>query len=143
MSYTITKEFSFEAAHRLLDHPKCGRLHGHSYRVVVVLEAPSLNNGMVRDYGDLNSIKQYLDETFDHKYLVSEELVDAGDPYFRSGPSEDMSVLPLPRSTAECFAQFFFYTFKSWYPEVISVAVSETLKTWAEFRPRRDGDGRR
>lgn len=37
----IGREFRFEASHRLGDHPeygKCRSLHGHSYRLVIVVE---------------------------------------------------------------------------------------------------------
>ena len=54
----IFKEFTFEAAHRLpyvAPGHKCGRLHGHSYRVTVHLD------GEVSD-DDCESIRQHLDE---------------------------------------------------------------------------------
>ena len=41
MTTTLTKTFRFEAAHRLPKVPeghKCGRLHGHSYQVDVIVE---------------------------------------------------------------------------------------------------------
>jgi len=57
----ITKEFRFEAAHRLPCHEgACWNLHGHSYKVVVTLggntqtEGPA--TGMVMDFKDLSSI---------------------------------------------------------------------------------------
>lgn len=135
--YTITKKFSFEASHRLLGHPKCGRSHGHSYKVIVQLQAQEIsgNGGMVRDYGDLKDIKDFIDTSLDHKYLVSDELIDARDPYYTFGPPEDMSVLPIPRTTAEYLAQYFFTIFKEWFPEVSAVTVCETEGTTAEYRP--------
>jgi 6-pyruvoyltetrahydropterin/6-carboxytetrahydropterin synthase len=40
----------FEAGHYLPDHPECGRQHGHTYRVEVVVGAEVLNSqGMVVD----------------------------------------------------------------------------------------------
>ena len=51
----IRKSFTFEAAHVLPHHPgKCGRLHGHSYRLEVALEGPLQPSGpatgMVEDF---------------------------------------------------------------------------------------------
>lgn len=133
--YTITKEFSFEAAHRLLGHPKCGKLHGHSYRVIVELSTSELKEGMVRDYGDLKDIKDFIDQVLDHRYLISGELIDAEDPYYNFGPSEDMSILLIPRTTAEYLAQWFYNKFVEWYPEITAITVCETSKTTAEYRP--------
>jgi len=39
----IFKEFLFEAAHRLPNVAKghkCGRLHGHSFRIAIYIEGP-------------------------------------------------------------------------------------------------------
>ncbi len=65
MPYTITKEFAFSASHQLEGLPpehQCARLHGHNYKVVVVLESDNLNGvGFVRDYGELKQVKEYID----------------------------------------------------------------------------------
>jgi 6-pyruvoyltetrahydropterin/6-carboxytetrahydropterin synthase len=68
--YSITKEFSFEAAHRLIMHPwKCFHLHGHSYKVFVTLTGPLQDTAMVKDFADLKWIKLWLDEHRDHGYI--------------------------------------------------------------------------
>ena len=41
-----------DCAHLLPGHPKCGRLHGHTYRVEVVVDGPA-SEGMVLDFADL------------------------------------------------------------------------------------------
>jgi 6-pyruvoyltetrahydropterin/6-carboxytetrahydropterin synthase len=51
----IHKQFHFEAAHVLPHHPgKCGRLHGHSYRLDVAVDGPLQTSGpaagMVEDF---------------------------------------------------------------------------------------------
>lgn len=70
---TIFKEFAFEAAHRLPHVPaghKCGRLHGHSYRVEVhVSGTVDARTGMVMDFGDIKEAWKPLDEALDHRYL--------------------------------------------------------------------------
>lgn len=121
--YRITKEFSFEASHRLSHLPpdhKCNRLHGHSYRAEVVLESRELGaDGFVRDYGELDSLKSFIDERLDHRHLDD--------------------VLPEGMvSSAENLARFLYEFSAERWPEVVAVRVSETPKTWAEYRPLPD-----
>lgn len=116
--FRIRKEFAFSASHRLdrlpSDH-QCARLHGHNYVVVVELASATLDdNGFVRDYGDLKALKAYIDDIFDHRHLND--------------------VLDVP-STAENLAQHFHDWCKARWPETSAVLVSETPKTWAEYRP--------
>lgn len=136
--YTITKEFCFEAAHRLEGHPKCGRLHGHSYRVIFELQAEDISStGMVRDYADLGKIKEYIDNHLDHRYLVSEELDQANDPIALacSEIGEEWAFfIPIERTTAEQLAAWFYGQFKGDYPELTAVTVCETSKTSATYR---------
>ena len=120
--YQITKQFTFSASHQLThleltqpDH-QCARLHGHNYRVEVVLEARNLNEaGFVMDYVDLAPFKKFLDDEFDHRHLNDVMLR----PYY---------------TTAEYLAVNFYIWCKSRWPQVVAVRVSETDKTWAEYR---------
>ncbi|MCO1575825.1 6-carboxytetrahydropterin synthase QueD [Crossiella sp. SN42] len=69
----IFREFTFEAAHRLPNVPeghKCARLHGHSYRVVLHVEAPvDPQAGWVMDFGDVKAAFKPLEAELDHHYL--------------------------------------------------------------------------
>ena len=69
----IFKEFTFEAAHRLPRVPvwhKCGRLHGHSYRVEVRVEGPVAERaGWVMDFAYIKAAWVPLDNLLDHRYL--------------------------------------------------------------------------
>jgi len=117
--YRITKEFHFSASHQLnklpADHP-CARLHGHNYIVVVELAVEQLNAfGFVRDYRDLGPFKDYIDSQFDHRHLND--------------------VLGHDSVTAEALARHFYDWCMSIFPETAAVRVSETPKTWAEYRP--------
>lgn len=117
--YRITKEFHFSASHQLVglaeDHP-CARLHGHNYIVVVELTADELNkHGFVRDYLELADLKNYIDDKLDHRHLnevLGDDLV-----------------------TAERLAKHLYDWCSTRWEEVSAVRVSETPKTWAEFRP--------
>lgn len=73
MEYELVKTFRFEAAHSLPNVPpdhKCGRLHGHSYRVDVhVTGQPDPQTGWIIDFGDIKrAVEPILDE-LDHRCL--------------------------------------------------------------------------
>ncbi len=69
----VFREFTFEAAHRLPHVPeghKCGRLHGHSYRVEVHVRGNvDPVSGMVIDFADIKAAFKPLEDTLDHHYL--------------------------------------------------------------------------
>lgn len=68
---TVTRCFTFEAAHQLPWHPgKCRNLHGHGYRLEVTVEGPVGENGMVRDFADVEAVvvREVIDR-YDHTYL--------------------------------------------------------------------------
>lgn len=66
-------EFSFEAAHRLPHVPpghKCGRLHGHSFRVEVRAAGQvDDRTGMVMDFDDIKAAFAPLYAQLDHNFL--------------------------------------------------------------------------
>ncbi|MBU0999985.1 6-carboxytetrahydropterin synthase QueD [Patescibacteria group bacterium] len=71
----IAKEFTFDAAHKLLNYKGlCANLHGHTYKLQVILSGPVGNNGMVFDFVDLKKIVtekiiSKLDHTFINKII--------------------------------------------------------------------------
>jgi 6-pyruvoyltetrahydropterin/6-carboxytetrahydropterin synthase len=117
--YTITKRFAFSASHWIgglpAEHP-CSRLHGHNYEVEIVLQSAELDSvGFVRDYRELSALKDFIDDTLDHQHLNE--------------------VLGHDRTTAEAIAKWLYDWCQDRWPEVAAVRVSETPKTWAEYRP--------
>lgn len=116
MTYTIIKQFTFSASHQLRDLPSahpCARLHGHNYRVEIVLQSEVIEPvGFVIDYGELQPFKEYIDGKLDHRHLNN---------IFGFNP------------TAENIARHLFEIGKSYWPQVKAVRVSETEKTWAEY----------
>jgi 6-pyruvoyl tetrahydropterin synthase/QueD family protein len=140
--YLVSREYSFCAAHRLEGHPKCGRLHGHNYRVEVVIERDRLTSeGMVLDFKDLDALVAPIFDTFDHRYLVSEENVAADDPYYANAREGDARLVPLTRSTAECMALYFamlitdaLHLTKLSFTYVHEIRVWETPKSCAIYR---------
>lgn len=69
----IFKQFTIEAAHRLPHVPeghKCGRLHGHSFRVEVHVSGPvDEDAGWVVDFADISAAFKPLFQSLDHYYL--------------------------------------------------------------------------
>lgn len=117
--YRISKQFHFSAAHQLDllpdEHP-CSRLHGHNYVVEAVLESEELDQrGFVVDYNELVPIRDFVDETLDHRNLNE--------------------VLPYA-TTAENIARFLYETFKPVFPSLIAMRVSESPRTWASYEER-------
>ena len=116
--YTISKEFHFSASHQLTHLPmghQCARLHGHNYKVVLILEAEILNDdSFVKDYGQLTAFKKIVDD-MDHQHL--NDLFNF-------------------RTTAENLAEYLYGKAHDLYGHITkSISVSETDKTWATFTP--------
>jgi 6-pyruvoyltetrahydropterin/6-carboxytetrahydropterin synthase len=69
----LFKDVTFEAAHRLPHVPaghKCGRLHGHSFRVrLTVRGAIDAHTGWLIDYAEIKALWKPLDAILDHHYL--------------------------------------------------------------------------
>jgi len=79
---------SFSAAHFLLNYKgKCESLHGHNWKVNVIVSGKTLDSsGMIMDFGILKSLLYDILETLDHRHLNEIE-------YFtnRSPSSEEIS----------------------------------------------------
>lgn len=69
----IFKDFSFDAAHFLPHVPpdhKCARMHGHTYRVRLVLDGPLHPVlGWVRDFADIKQAWKTIEDQLDHRVL--------------------------------------------------------------------------
>jgi 6-pyruvoyltetrahydropterin/6-carboxytetrahydropterin synthase len=76
----VFREFGFEAAHRLPHVPdghKCGRLHGHSYRVEVRIRGEvDPASGMVLDFAEIKAAFAPLLDQLDHRYLNEVDGLD-------------------------------------------------------------------
>ena len=69
----IFKEFTVESAHLLPGVPeshKCGRLHGHSFRIEIHLEGPVDDaTGWVMDFSDISKAFRPTFDALDHHYM--------------------------------------------------------------------------
>lgn len=123
----IRKRFKFEHAHivRGCSTRRCSHsIHGHSYKLDLLLEADTLGHGqMVYDFGLLKQGPNWLIDAFDHAISVW-----AGDdPAYLAAAqqfSERWLILPVSPS-AEQFARVFF------------VLIDHVL----QHTPHRNGEG--
>ena len=89
--FRVTRKIDFCYGHRLLDYEgKCRHLHGHNGRVLITIEAATLDQrGMVLDFGDIKRVvATWIDETLDHRMLLRKDdpavpaLQALGEPLF-------------------------------------------------------------
>jgi 6-pyruvoyltetrahydropterin/6-carboxytetrahydropterin synthase len=69
--YEVSVEETFAAAHNLREYKgKCEDLHGHNYKVRVVLTGKELDSvGLLYDFVHLKEVVQTVIRSLDHKYL--------------------------------------------------------------------------
>ena len=111
----LRKEYGFESAHFIYNHPgKCRNLHGHSYKVFVSVEgAPHPGTGMIIDFDDLSKV-------------VEGKVVSRLDHHFLN----DL----VPLSTAENIAVWIWGQLKPDLPALCQVEVYETADNCVIYR---------
>ncbi len=112
MRTSVTRVFTFEAAHQLPWHPgKCRDLHGHSYRLEVTVEGPLDERGVVMDFADVRDVvDREVVSRYDHRYL--NDLVD--------------------NPTAEVIAQEIWKALEAVELPVSRIRLWETTDSWVE-----------
>ncbi len=114
----LEKTFRFEAAHWLPNVPeghKCGRMHGHSFRVTIVVSGDvDPKEGWVMDYGLIKEAFAPLDEELDH-YCLNE-------------------IEGLENPTSEMLAQWIWKRLHPNLPLLFEVAVEETCTCRCVYR---------
>lgn len=114
----LGKSFSFEAAHFLPTFPeghKCRRMHGHSFRVDVVVDGlvdPAV--GYLIDYGELKKLVAPVIDELDHRCL--NEIPGLSNP------------------TSEMLAGWIWRRLHGRVPNLAEVIVHETCTSRCEFR---------
>jgi 6-pyruvoyltetrahydropterin/6-carboxytetrahydropterin synthase len=118
----IWKEFGFESAHRLPHVPeghKCGRLHGHSFKIRLTLRGePGAETGWIMDFADLKEAWKPLHKTLDHRYLNE--------------------IPGLENPTSEVLARWIWEQMAPILPQLSSVSVRETCTAGCTYRGRRE-----
>ena len=107
----IRKLFKFENAHtvRNCTSDRCNRsIHGHSYKVELLLKASKLDHGqMVYDFGLLKGVIKDLYDSFDHAICFWQ---DDSAEYIQACKTFSARWVSLPVSpSAEQFSRIFFY----------------------------------
>lgn len=115
MPWIISKEVSFDAAHRIEGHKdpftggpgKCSRHHGHTYKIGVAISGTSLESGLdyLLDYYHITKVLKELTDKWDHHHLngifAEDGSVVGGEPGFEE-------FQPPHNSSAERIAQVVF-----------------------------------
>ncbi len=118
MKMELRKSFQFEAAHLLPHLPKthkCRRLHGHSFKVELVVAGecdPKL--GWLMDYADIAAAFKPVLDRLDHYYLNE--------------------VPGLENPTSENIAAWIWKKAKPKLPLLVEVVVAETFTARAIYR---------
>jgi len=114
----LVREFTFEAAHHLPNVPsghKCGRLHGHSFRVDVICEGDAdPETGWLIDFADIKRAVEPLIDQLDHHYLNEIE--------------------GLSNPTAERIAMWIWKRLAPTLPVLSQINVAETCTGRCEYR---------
>ena len=111
----LRKEYGFEAAHFIYNHPgKCRNLHGHSYKLFVSLEGEvNPETGMIIDFDDLSKI-------------VRDKVLFPLDHHFLN----DL----IPLSTAENISTWIWEQLKPALPELFQLELFETSDNCVIYR---------
>jgi 6-pyruvoyltetrahydropterin/6-carboxytetrahydropterin synthase len=118
MRVELTKSFTFEAAHFLPSFPdghKCRRMHGHSFRVDVVVagEIPAGEFHLI-DFGEMMRLVEPLRRRLDH-YCLNE--VDG-----------------LENPTSEMIARWLWDRLRPDLPLIAEIVVHETCTSRCSYR---------
>lgn len=118
MRVRLVKGFDFEAAHWLPCFPeghKCRRMHGHSFRVEVVVEGEVPDGrGYLIDYGDIKNAIAPIRDRLDH-YCLNE-------------------IEGLENPTSEVIAVWIWDRLKPALPDLAEVVVHETCTSRCHYR---------
>ncbi len=125
--------------HRVVGHEgKCRYLHGHNYRIHFTVAAEQLDDiGRVVDFSVIKStLCQWLEEHFDHKFLIWEE--DDLLPALQSITADSLVVVPF-NPTAENIARYLVEQIgptqlKDYAVKLICCKVEETAKCSASYK---------
>ena len=117
--YELMVESSFDAAHQLRGYEgPCEKLHGHSWKVQVFLNADKVDKlGMVCDFKQIKKILARAIGKFDHENL------------------NDLPEFKKINPTCENVAKVIYDKIKGKIKTVSKIAVWESEKTYAAYLP--------
>ncbi len=127
--FILRKQFDFEAAHFLPLVPEghqCGRMHGHSYTVVIEVGSDRLKNGFVIDFADVNRFMKPLIKSLDHQLLND----------FLENPTVENLCTFVAENFLASLGDEFIYDKRDQEVYLLAVEVSETSKTKCRLEMR-------
>ncbi|KGQ48603.1 6-carboxytetrahydropterin synthase QueD [Gallibacterium anatis] len=136
----VAKEFSFDMAHLLDGHDgKCQNLHGHTYKLQVIVSGETEDNGakkgMVIDFADLKrAVNELIISPMDHAFIYdqSSERETKIAQLLQQLNSKTFAL--AVRSTAENLAQFIFQRLQENVGfHLHSIRLWETPTSFAEY----------
>lgn len=137
--YTVTKQFRWEMAHRLVNgyQGKCNSLHGHSWVAYVMLGADDLDKfGFVIDFGDFKQLDRWIQELWDHAAMLKSD-----DPMLQSlknFPEQRLNTV-FENPTSEYIASLLYVKATELFEDkrvwVVEVRVEETCTSQATYSP--------
>ena len=133
-------KLTIAAAHMLVRHDKCARIHGHNYKIELEVEGELNENDMVIDFGLFKSNVITMLKKFDHKILVPIEssdlhietkekqvIVNTCEGKRYRFPKEDVVFVPIKATTVELLSQHIHSLIEEQYPQfTITITMSET-----------------
>lgn len=119
MRVELSKDYGFEAAHRLPNAPpghKCQRMHGHSYRVEITIAGEvDAHAGWLQDFADITAVVEpLLKRELDHRTL------------------NDVPGLENP--TAELLCAWLWSRLRPQLPNLGAITVHETCAARCTYR---------
>ena len=117
----IHTNLRFSAAHMIIGHEACGKIHGHSYIVDVEVEGKCFGQfGFVIDFKILKEITRKICKTLDHRILIPRDSPDLEVTYEDEKtveftvldeleyklPKSDVVLLPIISTTAESLSVY-------------------------------------
>ena len=122
--FEVSVEQTFAAGHALRNYKgKCENVHGHNFRVRVVIEGERLDEtGLLVDFIDVKDAMRAVIERLDHVFL------------------NDIAPFDLKNPSAENIAEYFFLEMTAGLKSAVPVRIRE-VKVWetdvqsATYRP--------
>lgn len=117
----IHTNLRFSAAHMVIGHESCGKIHGHSYIVDVEVDGQRSGKfGFVIDFKILKGITRQICKSLDHRVLIPVDSPDLSmtvendntveftvlDCLEYKLPRQDVVLLPIPSTTAESLSVY-------------------------------------
>jgi 6-pyruvoyltetrahydropterin/6-carboxytetrahydropterin synthase len=126
----VYKNFTFDAAHRILGHfGKCKNLHGHTYSVTVSLKGKPKEDGILVDFYYFKPFEAFVNNFLDHATLVAEDDTEL----LEAVKKLNSNYLVLKHSSCEYIAEYLYNKAQEYFEYVFSVEVKETPKTGAIY----------